>query len=480
VGHAYGGSIHVWHLDDTALRATKASSAESMAAEDRAAMVQWRAQPCVTGHFGGVMDLSWEASGGDYVLSVSSDQTCRLWASVQAAVSEDSRQVWLELGRPQVHGYDLAAVTSISTKEHPHLMVTGADEKELRAFDAPTATLQLLQQVFGLAQDADSIARVDRAYIPSLGLSNKASAKDSAEEEKPDESENNIKENRLRLPFERDLGAVSLWPETRKLFGHTTELYCLTSTVAAQTARAFAGTAPLEVIVASSCKARDADAAAIRLWKVHEGKCHQVLSGGHKATVATLAFSPCGTYLASSGKDRRLCVWKRQPEGNFVLAWFRDNAHKRIIWSVHFCPWDPLCLVSGSRDGCIRVWRLSETEGTLQATVAHSFAPSFSMNGKPDAVTALSLRPTPYAEGVALLAVGLESGRSEFWSLPVAQVTPNDGVPALVRAVPEGLCHRATITKLAWKPEDEAQGGSTLLASSSMDHGVRVLQVTSV
>lgn len=485
VGHAYGGSLHVWRLDDFKLKAAAAESSPQtneeehlLTAEDRASMVHWRAKPCVTGHFGGVVDLTWDAWNGSYLLSVSQDQTCRLWAPVSS--------VWVELGRPQVHGYDLTSVASISTPTHPHSLVTGADEKELRVFDAPKSTIRLLDQTIGLPTSPDdAIERVERAYIPSLGLSNKASAAESAEEDKPNEEESHdaVKVSRVALPLERDLGAVSLWPEVRKLFGHNTELYCLTTTLAARTSKAYADI-PAQVLVASSCKARDVEAAAIRLWNVQEGKCHQVLAGGHKATVATLAFSPCGSYLASSGKDRRLCIWKRQAQnGIFELAWAQESAHKRIIWSIHFCPFQPNVLVSGSRDGCIKVWQLENgQDGTLTASTMFSFAPCTLMNGKPDSVTALCLRPTPYDKdgAVAVLAIGLDSGRFEIWSIPIvgaATEAQSTAKPELLRVVPESLCHRATVTKLAWKPERDAEGGCRLLASSSMDHGVRILEI---
>lgn len=536
VGHAHGGSLHTWRLEEqqedqpqhqrpesinAATTAESKETTETNALEEEEAgesllSMSWRAQPGVTGHFRGVVDLSWETHRGDYLVSVSQDQTCRLWAplavksddwstsSTTTASSSDNKPIWLEMGRPQVHGYDLAAVASISTAKHPHLLVTAADEKELRAFDAPVATCNLLQQACGIPRSAtDKVERVERAYIPSLGLSNKASAADRAEEaeeegeDSPEGNENDASNTTecpiigtvtttsnaiVRLPLERDLGAVSLWPEIRKLFGHQSELYCLTSTLAARSSQAFAekynDSAP--ILVASSCKARDVEGAAIRLWNVHDGKCHQVLQGGHKSTIATMAFSPCGTYLASSGKDRRLCLWKQDHSSDsrqFSLAWAQDGAHKRIIWSVHFCPWNSDYLVSGSRDGCIKVWEVQDSADTASASVLHSFAPAFTINGKPDSVTALSIRPTPFhkEQDVAVLAVGLESGRLELWNVPLRNA--EDVKPALLCSVAESLGHRATVTKLAWKPQRGRDGECCeLLASSSLDHSVRILK----
>ena len=120
------------------------------------------------------------------------------------------------------------------------------------------------------------------------------------------------------------------------------------------------------MIVASTCKARDVENAAILIFDVNGGRCLQVLKGGHRSTVVSLSFSADGQYLASAGKDRRLCLWKlrgqedgaKDDQGMFYLASAVDSAHKRIIWSVDFCPGQPNLLVSGARDGFAKVWKI--------------------------------------------------------------------------------------------------------------------------
>lgn len=462
IGQAYGGALHVWSLE----------RGDGETSEDLELHNKWRATPCITGHFDGVTDLAWEASNGDYLLTVSNDQTCRLWAPIQTcSSSNDEKSTWVELARPQVHGYDLTTIASISTPQHRHLIVTGADEKEARAFDAPLTTTKLLQAVLGrTTQTNDGRERVERAYIPSLGLSNKASADDGAEEDLGDRDDAANMEQ-IKLPLERDLGAVSLWPEVRKLYGHNTELFCLTSTLAAQSGTEIEG-AYQEVLVASSAKAREIQDASIRIWDVEKGKCIQTLVGGHKSTVATLAFSSDGKYLASSGKDRRLCVWKRQAGSDsiaFDLATAVESAHKRILWSVNFCPHDPTLLVSGSRDGAIKLWRLAETEdGTQMASLA-TFEASSRTTAKAESVTALTFCPKRRSNGDTVLAVGLECGLMELWG-----VSPNAKSSELIQKFDSQVCHIATVTKLAWKPHSkEAQ----TLASCSSDHGIRLFEI---
>lgn len=282
-----------------------------------------------------------------------------------------------------------------------------------------------------------------------------------------------------KLPLEHHLGTVSLWPEVQKLFGHKTEIYCVTSTLNSQSLKQENGSMP--VLVASSCRARDGDAAAIRLWRAQEGKCHQILSeGGHRSTVAALAFSPDALLLASTGKDRRLCIWKRQDDCQYALAWAKDSAHKRIIWSVDFLPWqNSRILASGSRDGTVKIWSIfASTEEGVQASVVTSFSPSFKVGGKPDSVTSLSFCPRAHFDGSALLACGLASGRVELWSVSLDDVTAS---PSLTLHLPAELCHNATVTKLAWKPlcaTGDNNNISMTLASSSADHGCRIFEVT--
>jgi elongator complex protein 2 len=491
IGQAYGGALHSWTMDSSLLEtfvsapdSGTSSPLDAMDVEERAALVHWKASPCVTGHFNGVTDLCWEASRGDYLLTVSSDQTCRLWAPVSHRKKEVSDSIWVELARPQVHGYDLCAIASASSSRHRHLMVSGADEKELRVFDATKTTIRTLKAIVGGFSESGEVdpdsARVDRAFIPSLGLSNLASANDGAEEDAGSGSDHRVTDSfenssvdRLRLPLERDLGVITLWPEVQKMFGHNSELFCLASSAAARTSPELKQGASEDdtVLVASSTKARDVENAAIRIWDVAKGQCVQVLKGGHKSTVATLAFSPCGHFLVSSGKDRRLCLWSRPGAGSeFRLAWAQDGAHKRIVWSADFVPHDGRFLVSGSRDGCIRLWRLG---AEMSVQELYHFAPTFTRLGKPDAVTALSFAPKPPSGVSALLAVGLESGRLELWRLPLEPGL----LPVVVYSFPSWQCHAAAVTKLAWRPCRDAEQGQVMLASASLDHGCRIYEI---
>ena len=98
VAHGYQGALHLW---------------ENVAGK-------WQGRCVTRGHFGPVRDLTWSPSG-TYLISVSSDQTARLWS--------EWHNKWHELSRTQIHGYDCAISET--------MYVSSADEKVVRVFRSP-------------------------------------------------------------------------------------------------------------------------------------------------------------------------------------------------------------------------------------------------------------------------------------------------------------------------------------------------------
>lgn len=82
----------------------------------------WTSVPTISGHYGAVQDLTWEPTRGEFLLSVSADQTTRAHAPW---VREGKEVTWREVARPQIHGYDMKCIRMIT----PVLFVSGADEK---------------------------------------------------------------------------------------------------------------------------------------------------------------------------------------------------------------------------------------------------------------------------------------------------------------------------------------------------------------
>ena len=93
----------------------------------------------------------------------------------------------------------------------------------------------------------------------------------------------------------------------------------------------------------------------------------------------------------------------------------------------------------------------------------------------------MALAFAPRSQENAILALGLECGFIELWSVPTVETSKCQ----LLFSFPHASCHVATVNKLAWKPlrynnENDADGSSVAkltLASCGMDHGCRVFEL---
>jgi elongator complex protein 2 len=63
--------------------------------------------------------------------------------------NRDGMKSWHEVARPQIHGYDLNAISSL----HDWKFVSGADEKVLRVFQTSKSTADLLVRLANLTVD---------------------------------------------------------------------------------------------------------------------------------------------------------------------------------------------------------------------------------------------------------------------------------------------------------------------------------------
>ncbi|KAJ1551919.1 Elongator subunit elp2, partial [Cladochytrium tenue] len=129
--------------------------AVQMWSTDQPGGTTWTPEIGLTGHFKAAECVEWRADGAFFV-SASLDQTCRVWAPWKrrrgpgGAVGDDC-ETWHEIARPQIHGYDVHCVAFVG----PHRLVSGADEKVLRVFDAPKLFLKNLENIAGIHHDPD-------------------------------------------------------------------------------------------------------------------------------------------------------------------------------------------------------------------------------------------------------------------------------------------------------------------------------------
>lgn len=107
VAHGFQGSLHIWTIE-------QGEDGELIKPENAS-----------SGHFGSVTGIAW-APDGEYLFSISSDQTTRIHAPSK---NEDNSR-WSEIARVQIHGYDLTSIAVLASDK----IATGAEEKVIRIF----------------------------------------------------------------------------------------------------------------------------------------------------------------------------------------------------------------------------------------------------------------------------------------------------------------------------------------------------------
>jgi elongator complex protein 2 len=227
IGIGYGGSFHLW---------TK-SAAEGNSA---GTVSRWAPVPLSSGHFASVNDLCWsDDTRGDYLTTVSADQTCRIFAPLRSSgpTTTPNKEVWKEISRPEIHGYDLNCL-AMAPQRGVHTLYTAGEEKLIRVFDAPAGVLRGLEALCGISYDDTESASVPRwvfhpvfsvnrqwvimfvicfcsieqAYIPELGLSNKAQEYMSRQEQTEQQARSVARINWTAEPLESQLSDLTLWP----------------------------------------------------------------------------------------------------------------------------------------------------------------------------------------------------------------------------------------------------------------------------
>lgn len=478
-GIGYGGSFHVWR---TGSRGSGSSENES---EKR-----WFSQPFLTGHFGPVKDICW-ASDGSYLLSVSSDQTCRVFAPISNAKSSIARglvtnsPMWREVSRPQIHGYDLNGIAAECSPSYK--IYSASDEKVVRVFDVPGIFLSGLEKLCAIpphsnSHSASPPARVMRAYIPELGLSNRPSELMTHQEALELQSRNVQAIDWRDPPLESQLADHTVWPEVKKLFGHSNSVVTIVLSHSCS-------------LLATACKARNSETAEILIRDTETSQIVQALQG-HESTVLCMCFSCDDTLLASSGKDRSLCIFQKASGSNqnetFSLLAATRNAHKRIVWDCAFSP-DGKIIVTASRDGLVKLWVVckcksgdGQNETSKSSLICvHSFTP-FDGN----AVTSVHTTPSDRQDvNSFLVAVGGEDGRIKVFEVTTEISDRMEGSNCLcscihksteLATIDEPFLHSGTVVRLRWRPAAHNAPSSQsvkYLASCGEDHSVRIFKV---
>ncbi|QDS75887.1 hypothetical protein FKW77_002131 [Venturia effusa] len=423
---------------------------------------KWMQDFAVTGHIKEVKGVTWSRNGS-YLLSTSADQTTRL----HAKWANGTNQSWHEFSRPQIHGYDLNCVDTITDTQ----FISGADEKLLRVFDEPEAIADILFHLCGIKKN-DELRLPDAANIPVLGLSNKAIEAVDDEEipaftgdprDVPDPAfiihKSTLKIN--RPPNEDHLARHMLWPETEKLYGHGYEI----STVA---------TSHDGKLIATSCRASSIDHAVIRLYETQEWREIKPPLKAHSLTVTALDFSADGQYLLSVGRDRQWSIFQRAcgDSPDYKLMQSNPKGHSRMILAASWAPVEAgRIFATAGRDKTVRVWKIADGKIECAQTISAQ-AP----------VTAAAFLPRMHqappreSNNAIALAYGLESGVITIVVLSVNNLTVRHTMDIDASDLPSKM-----VNQLSWRPvEDGAVMEPGQLAAASDDASMRLYSITNL
>ncbi|KAJ3086386.1 Elongator subunit elp2 [Quaeritorhiza haematococci] len=428
LAHNYNGAVQIWakterHIASEPIEAPVRKDEDDEDEEEVAPYIpvrtddEWKPLMGTGGHFASVEDLVWDPTGL-FVVTVSMDQTTRLLSEWKQAHDGTTTKTWHEIARPQIHGYDLHCLAFVNK----YGFVCGADEKVIRAFEAPKTFIESLANLTGERDGAseqaldqttsDGKERPAGASLPALGLSNKAVFPGDLQSAAATHDFRNLQsytsasatptsliEILSEPPFEPHLMQHTLWPEVDKLYGHGYEIITLAASHDGK-------------IVASACKATKTEHAALRLWSTKTWKelpCSPLLTNppAHSLTVTAVRFSHDDTWMCSVGRDRGWALYRRRggdEDPSFELVTLNPKAHARIIWD---CCWafDDSMFATASRDKTVKIWAPAsrsgnDTEWKWNAVAVLKFAES---------VTAVDFSPSKVQDG-HLLAVGLETG----------------------------------------------------------------------
>jgi len=441
----------------------------------------WEQKTAVGGHTREVRGLAW-ARDGSYLLSTSSDQTSRLYAEWQ----REGTKSWHEISRPQIHGYDLNCIDTFNDSQ----FVSGADEKLLRVFDEPQGVANLLSDLCGI-ESTSSKPLPELASIPVLGLSNKAMDAPSTDDTLADVDTPNTAPTTddsttsttapsttskfTSPPTEDTLSRSLLWPETEKLYGHSSEIAALAAS-------------PTLPFIATACRASTADHAVIRIYDTRSWLEVKPALAAHSLTVTSLRWSGDGRWLLSTGRDRGCVVWRwigvdgGEGDGRFVLWARNEKAHSRMLLDGAWAPPptsqsarsgtdEALVFATAGRDRNVHIWRLANTHSEASGTFTRISTISAALP-----VVALAFLQAPVQQ-FFVLAYALEDGSIWFAKLSGKDLQ----VQGEVVQLSQELAPAMAVTQMVWRPVWSGGGigieGRHQLAVASEDASLRVYSV---
>ncbi|XP_049850683.1 elongator complex protein 2-like [Schistocerca gregaria] len=467
LGLGYSGTWHLWK-EETAKKGEV-----------------WNSMVTTSGHSGEVREICWDPSSS-YLVSASKDQTTRCWVKwvhSKPILREDGTlempvptNNWSELGRIQAHGYGICGCAFIRNEKIR--IASCSEEKILRIFEMPRAAYKTLNALGNIPLPSERVWQElsVTASLPALGLSNKpVNEKQIKQDVRKDEEElhsqkhgagkqetSNVNSSREEWeeafvsnhypPHEVQLSKHTLWPEIAQLYGHGNNLVTVTSSKKGD-------------LIASTChcNVQTQEQAGIRLWETEHWRQVSVLEGP-VLTVTQVEFSHDDQYLLAVSRDRGVYLYSRSEEKQYRLTWSdKKTAHQKIVWSGSWSI-DDEYVATGSRDKCMKFWKLNRETNSLREIGVFKMAYP---------ITSVAWMPYIDATLGYIIAVGYENGEITLWASSPLKDGSNAQIKQVIQISSQDS-HVGHITRIAWGPATNRTFG---MATASLDSSVRIFQI---
>ncbi|KAL0226710.1 hypothetical protein P9112_014034 [Eukaryota sp. TZLM1-RC] len=170
---------------------------------------------------------------------------------------------------------------------------------------------------------------------------------------------------------------------------------------------------------------------------------------GHSEAVLDVAFSPCGSYLASGSGDTSVRLWDLHTNTPIVTL----TGHTHWVFVVSFSP-DSRFIASAGMDKSVRIWELKNITSSAQKSTSSIISRPLRGHTKP--ITSLTWQPFHLTtNGTSLLASASKDTTIKIWNIATM-------------ACVNTLCgHSSTITQVRWS-------GSNLIISASQDRTIKI------
>ena len=263
-------------------------------------------------------------------------------------------------------------------------------------------------------------------------------------------------------PFEEHLVKNTLWPESRKLFGHNAEALCVASNAYTSTPYFVSGCSAFRPTDATVCVWRDGVPVASPM--LHE----------NRGAILSCCCSPDGSMFGSASFDA-FVLWQLKGDD-------RTSGSCKLIASLKklfannptCCKWSPVfnyIAVIGAKNGAVHILRLdAQEDGSLLLAPYGTVSPA---NGSDAVATAVAWTTTENSETPLILAVGDSKGEISLWSVSKPSMKAQADT-VMIGTLPKELSHNGQVNSLDWLASDKNE---KYLASCGDDWVIRITAV---